>query len=155
MITSGEPRTISAGQYPVYDTPIGRLATMICFDADFTDVARRYRKQGVQTITVPSLFGGALAEQTYTQIIFRAIENRTAITMADVAFNSAIVDSYGHILQLDISPTGRQTMLLADVSLGTGKILYSRIGDMFGWVSLAGMVLFVLFMNLRHPKKAL
>lgn len=155
MITSGEPRTISAGQYPVYDTPIGRLATMICFDADFTDVARRYGKQGVQTITVPSLFGGALAEQTYTQIIFRAIENRTAITMADVAFNSAIVDSYGHILQLDISPTGRQSMLLADVPLGTGKTLYSRIGDMFGWVSLAGMVLFVLFMNLRHPKKAL
>jgi len=41
MIASGEPRTISAGHHPVYDISIGRLATMICLDAEFTDVARR------------------------------------------------------------------------------------------------------------------
>lgn len=76
---------------------------MICFDTDFTDMARHYGNQGAQVIAVPSLFGGLLAELTYTQIVFRAIENRTAMIMADVAFNFAIVDSYGHILQVDIT----------------------------------------------------
>jgi len=33
MITSGEPRTTTAGTYPVYHTRVGRMATMICFDA--------------------------------------------------------------------------------------------------------------------------
>jgi apolipoprotein N-acyltransferase len=149
MTTSGEPHTTSAGTYPVYNTPLGKLATMICFDADFTDVARRYGKQGAQLIANPSLFGSPIAELTYTQIVFRAIENRAAIVMADVAHNSAIVDPYGHILQLDVSPTGKQTMLIADVPLGTGYTLYSRFGDWVGWLCLAGMVFFIVFMRLH------
>ena len=154
MITSGEPRTISAGHYPVYDTPLGQLATMICFDADFTDVARRYGRQGAQLIADPSLFGGALAKLSYTQIVFRAIENRIAVVMADVAFNSAIVDPYGHILQLDISTADRQTTLITDVPLGTGGTPYSEFGDWPGWFSLAGMLFFIVFMRSKHPEKA-
>lgn len=75
LITSGEPPSINSGNYSVYDMPLGKLAIMICFDADFTDVARHYGMQGAQLIAVPSLFGPTLSNLPCTQIVFRAIEN--------------------------------------------------------------------------------
>jgi apolipoprotein N-acyltransferase len=151
-IFSGEPRTVSRGVYPVYDTPIGKLATMICFDADFTDVPRRFGRQGAQVIAAPSLFGPSIAQMPHTQIVFRAVENRTTIVMADVAYNSAIVDSYGRVLELSITPEGVRTTLVADVALGTGETLYSRFGDWLGWLCLGGMVFFAVFMQVGQQK---
>jgi apolipoprotein N-acyltransferase len=148
-VFSGEPKTISRGVYPVYSTPVGTLATMICFDADFTDVARQYGQQNVQLIAAPSLFGRSIAEMPYTQIVFRAIENRTAIVMADVAYNSGIIDPYGRVLKLVITPEGSQATLVADVTLETGKTLYSQFGDWLGWLSLNGLILFAIFMPVR------
>jgi apolipoprotein N-acyltransferase len=153
MITSGEPPIVSAGPYPVYDTPLGKLATMICFDADFTDVSRQYGRQGVQLIANPSLFGSPLAKLTYTQIIFRAIENHTAIVMADAGFNSAIVDSYGRVIRLSITPDGEQAALVADIPLGTGNTLYSRCGDWVGWLSMTGMIYFIVLMRKQLVRK--
>jgi apolipoprotein N-acyltransferase len=151
-VFSGEPGTISRGVYPVYETPLGKLATMICFDADFTDVARRLSRQGAQIIAVPSLFGRSIAQMPYTQIVLRAIENRTAMVMADVAYNSAIVDPYGHILELSITPGGEETTLIADVPSGTGRTVYSKLGNWLGWLSLGGLVFFAIFMPVRLRK---
>jgi apolipoprotein N-acyltransferase len=94
----------------------------------------------------PSLFGHSIAAEPYTQIVFRGIENRTAIVMADVAYNSAIVDPYGRVLDLVITPEGSQATLIADVPMGTGNTLYSRFGDWLGWLSLAGMVFYAVYM---------
>jgi apolipoprotein N-acyltransferase len=127
---------------------VGKLATMICFDADFTDVVRRLSRQGAQIIANPSLFGRSIAQMPHTQIVFRAIENHTAIVMADVAYNSAIVDPYGRMLKLAITPEGSPVTLIADVHVGAGNTLYSRLGDWPGWLCLVGFVFFVVFMLL-------
>lgn len=155
MIASGEPKTISAGTYPVYETPLGRLGTMICFDASFTDVARRLSRQGVQVIAVPSLFGPSLAGLPHTQLVFRAIESRAAIVMSDVAYHSALVDAYGHVQQQTITPEGAQTILIADMPLGTGHTIYARWGDWLGWLSLAGTGFFAFFapLTLRRARQ--
>ena len=49
----GEPDTPSAGVFPVYDTPLGRLAGMICHDANYTDIARKLTTNGAQIIAAP------------------------------------------------------------------------------------------------------
>lgn len=147
MVVSGEPKTVTSGNYEVYHTPLGRLATIICFDAHFTDVSRRMGSQGAQLIANPSLFGPQIAALPHTHAVFRAIENRVAFIMADVGFNSAIVDPYGHILELAISPTGEAAILVSRVPLGAGNTMYSRYGDWLGWLSLAGLVFFVFFMS--------
>ncbi len=68
-VFGGEPRGINAGTYPVYDTPLGRLATIICYDMDFTDVSRIVAGQGAQLIAVPSHDGPTIAENdTLTKI---------------------------------------------------------------------------------------
>ncbi|MBC7231698.1 MAG: carbon-nitrogen hydrolase family protein [Chloroflexi bacterium] len=42
------------GTYPVYNMPLGRIGTIICYDLDFTDTARRITRNGAQLILVPS-----------------------------------------------------------------------------------------------------
>ena len=153
MIASGEPKTSSAGAYPVYATPLGRLATLICFDASFTDVARRLGRGGAQLLAVPSLFGRSIAQATYPQVVFRAIENRAALVLADVAFNSAIVDPYGRILKLEITPEGAARTLVADVPLGTGDTPYATLGDWLGWVSLAGFAASIILMRVGNARR--
>jgi apolipoprotein N-acyltransferase len=86
--------------------------------------------------------------------VFRAIENRTAFIMTDVAFNSAIVDPYGHVLKLAISPEGSATTLVSDVPLGSGITLYSKLGDWLGWICLAGLVFFAIFMPITLRKES-
>jgi apolipoprotein N-acyltransferase len=38
-------------------------------------------------------------------------------------------------------------LLVADVPLGSGGALYTRLGDWMGWLSLGGFVFFVVFMQ--------
>jgi apolipoprotein N-acyltransferase len=129
MITSGEPPISSAGAYPVYDTPLGKLATMICFDADFTDVSRQYGRQGVQLIANPSLFGSPLAELTYTQIVFvllkpyRHCDGGCRPTPQLLILRTSYKTIY--------TPMGNKPLLLPIFHTGTGNTFYSRFGD---WV---------------------
>jgi hypothetical protein len=47
-------------------------------------------------------------------VVSRAVENRTAVVMADAAYNTAIVDPYGHIPALNYSKEGEQSILAAE-----------------------------------------
>lgn len=140
----GEPRIITAGKYPVYNTPIGRLATIICNDVHFTDTSRRLARSGAQLIAVPTLEISGIALEQVAQSVMRAVENRVAVVKADAAFSSAIVDPYGNILALrNASPQGGAFNLVADVPLGSGETFYNRLNiDLLGWLNLAGMIFF-------------
>lgn len=128
---------------------VGRLATIICFDLNFTDSSRNVARQSAQLIAVPSLDGPTIAGIQYTQLVFREIENRVAMVKSDAAWDSAIVDPYGRILNWVSMPEGSTATIIADVPLGTTTTLYSNLGDWPGWLSLAGLVFFAVFMPLR------
>jgi len=131
------------GTYPVYQTRIGTLGTIICYDLDYTDTARKLAVQGVQLIGVPSNDWGGIADKHYTHVVFRAIENRVAMVKADGGYDSAIVDPYGRILALASFPEGGGANLVSDVLIGSGKpTLYTRLGDWAGWLGIAGVVFF-------------
>jgi apolipoprotein N-acyltransferase len=136
------------GTYPVYNTPLGRIGTIICYDLDFTDTARRITRNGAQLILVPSHDWPQIATKHYTHLVFRAIENRVAMAKADNSGNdSVIIDSYGRILAAAITPGGDKSgqVVISDVPLGTGNSLAVRWGDWTGWIALAGMVFFIIY----------
>jgi len=133
------------GTYPVYETPIGMLGTIICYDLDYTDTARKLAAQGAQLIGVPSNDWGGIADKHYTHVVFRAIENRVAMVKADGGYDSAIVDPYGRILDLASFPQGGGATLVAEVQLGSGRgTLNTRLGDWVGWLGIAGVVFFTI-----------
>jgi apolipoprotein N-acyltransferase len=148
----GEPLSPSAGSYPVFETPLGRLATLICHDGNYTDVTRKLARNGAQLISAGLNEFGGFGEQYWTHITFRAIENDTAFVVASRQTGSAIIDPTGRQVALSLVPDGEQTVLIDDVPLGSGATFYSHTGDILGWLSLAGYVLFVA-LQIRHGQQ--
>ncbi len=132
------------GTYPVYETPLGRLATIICYDLDFTDTARKMARQGAQVVAVPSQDWPAIADKHYTHLVFRAVENRLSMVKADGGYDSAITDPWGRVLERASFPQGGEATLVADVPLGSSSTPAVRLGDWVGWLGLAGLVGFAL-----------
>jgi len=142
-VVFGGETSLTRGTYPVYKTEIGVLGTIICYDLDYTDTARKLARQGVQLVGVPSNDWGSIAEKHYTHVVFRAVENRIAMVKADGGFDSAIIDPFGRIIALAAYPEGGEATLVADVQIGSGKgTITTRLGDWMGWLALASMLFF-------------
>ena len=137
---SGEPRIVSSGVYPVYDTPLGRLAPIICNDVNYTAAARIPAAKGAQLVMVPTRMFAGVFKELPVQSVFRAVENRVATVMVDGAFRITMVDPYGRILANQSLPDGGANTLIADVPLGSPNTIYTRLGDWVGWLSLGGFI---------------
>lgn len=153
VLFAGETKSINAGEYPVFDTPYGQLASIICYDLNFTDTTRKMAQQGAQIVAVPSNDWAAIAEKQYTHLVFRAIENRVAMVKAEDAFNSAIIDPRGNVVSKAVSTTPQQALLVSDVTVADTTTLYARTGDWLGWLSL-GLYVAAAFLTGKAIKAA-
>ena len=153
----GEPPTVTAGTFPVHDTPYGKLGSIICMDGVFTDSARGVAARGAQLLGNPSYDSTVgISEQNWTHFAMRAAENQIPVVNADRGYYSMITDSHGKILADARSPEGSSQVVIADVTLGEGNTLYTRLGnDWLGYISLAGFVFFIFYPNVveRRTKK--
>jgi apolipoprotein N-acyltransferase len=144
VVFAGET-SATRGAYPVYDTPLGKLATIICYDQDYTDTTQRMARQGAELVAVPSNDWSGIADKHYAHTVFRAAENRVAMVKSDGGFDSAVIDPHGRILTLAVEPKSGEATLISDVALGSGRgTLTSHLSDWFGWLSLVGLAFFTL-----------
>ncbi len=155
-IPPGEAYDKPGGQYPVFDTVYGNMASLICHDANYTDVTRKLTQNGAQLISAPFFEFPGFGEQLWQNVTFRAVENQTSMVVTGGTSASAIIDNFGRIKALDTNKDGSELVLVGDVSLGSGEgTLYTSLGDILGWVSLAGLVAFIILQSLegRQAKK--
>jgi len=154
--TPGEPLSPGAGVYPVFETPFGKMAALICHDANYTDVARRLAANGAQLIAAGFREFRGGGEQLWTNVTFRAVENHSAMVVTGAAYVSAIIDQNGRQVALDASYDASPLVMVADVPMGSGPTLYTSTGDVLGWVALAGFVLSIVFQTIvqRRAKQA-
>lgn len=142
----GEPPVISAGAYPVHDTPLGRFAAIICNDVHYTNSSRILTQQGAQLIAVPTFETAGIVQEQIAQSVLRAVENRVALVKADGAYSSVVIDPFGRIVSFrDGSPQGAAFALVADVPILKSGTLYTYSGDWLGWLCLAGFIFFIIF----------
>ncbi len=144
VLFAGEP-SLTRGTYPTYPTSIGRIGTIICYDLDFTDTARKITRNGAGIIAVPSMDPPEMAHKHYTHIIFRAVENRVSMVKADGGYDSVIVDPYGRILARSVTVEPTQTTVVADVPVGPGNAPVVRLGDWMGWAAVLAAASFVIW----------
>ncbi|MDZ7844645.1 MAG: nitrilase-related carbon-nitrogen hydrolase [Anaerolineales bacterium] len=141
---SGET-SLSRGPHRAYSTELGRLGMIICYDLDFTNSSRAVARDGARLIAVPSFDWGNKADKHYTHLVFRAVENRTAMVKADIGFDSALIDPRGRVLKKEVNREAKSGVLVADLPAGPEQTPIRHLGDWFGWLCLGGMVIFILY----------
>lgn len=152
-IPPGEAYDLQGGAFPVFDTPLGRMAGMICHDSNYTDVARKLTQNGAQLISAAFKEFPGFGEQLWQNLTFRAVENNTAVVVTGATSVASIVDPYGRLIALDVNKDGSPSVLVGDVSLGSGEgTLYTSLGDILGWATLAGLVAFMVYQSVNDKQ---
>ena len=155
-IPPGEFYDVEGGTFTDFNTPLGEMASMICHDGNYTDIARKLTQNGAQLIAAPFKEFPGFGEQLWQNLTFRAVENQTAVVVTGATSVAAIIDPCGRLVALDVDKDGSEVNLVGDVSLGSGEgTLYTSLGDILGWVTLAGMVAFMVYQSVeeRQAKK--
>ena len=143
------------GPVSVAHTNLGVIAPIICYDLDYQNTARAAAHRGAQALAVPSEDWPAIADQHYTHLVFRAVENHLATAKADTAWDSAIIDPNGRILRSRVSPHATRAVLVARVPLGTGHSFFVTTGNWTGWTTVtlsAAWTAIALTAIRRHQK---
>jgi apolipoprotein N-acyltransferase len=130
----------SPGTLPVL-LPVGDhvASTAICYEVIYPNLIRRFVEDGSElltTITNDAWYGtSSAAYQHWEQASMRAIEEGRYLARAANTGISGFVDPYGRVMAR--TPLFQQAIVVQDVRFITDRTIYSRIGDLVAWLSLA------------------
>lgn len=146
-------QSVTAGKFPVYQTPFGGLSNFVCYDNTYTDVAARLASGGASLLTSSNHDWPEGAWGFYTQAIYRASENRLAIVRSDWRVGSAIIDPFGRVLATAPWDTRERTILVADVPIVRERgTIYTRYGDWIAYLGL-GVLAALGLAGVRWPRR--
>lgn len=124
------------GIVPVSATPYGRLANVICFDADFPSTLRTR----ADIMFVPANDWKGIERTHSANAVFRAVENGYALVRQTSNGISIAVDAYGASLaRTNYFSTAQQSMVVSVPTRGTWTV-YGLVGDLFAWLCVASVV---------------
>lgn len=117
---------VAAGRdFPVFDTPIGKIGMMICFDVHMPEVARGLAANGAEIIALPIMGGHpALARA-------RAIENQVYLVTSTYSINddwmqTGVWDLSGELIT---RATEKDSVVVAEIDLSKQHIWRANMGD--------------------------
>lgn len=149
IIYVGE-QSVTGGDHPVFVTPLGTFATMMAYDSDFPDVARKLTANGAQLIAVTSHDWVEMSPFQVAASVQRAAENNVTVVKADWRYGSAAILPSGEIIAATSATEPDRRVLRAAVPVPESSgTLYSRTGDWFAWacalfvIAMAGRSLWV------------
>jgi len=130
----------SAGREPVvFDVEGRRVSVAICYESVYPGISRQFVMRGSQllaTITNDAWFGrSSAAYQHFEQGALRAVEEGRFVVRAANTGISGAVDPYGRVIET--TPLFESAALTVDVRLLDHRTIYSYIGDVVAWLSLA------------------
>jgi apolipoprotein N-acyltransferase len=127
------------GKLRALDTPYGRLSSIICFDGDFPQLLAQAGALRADVMLDPSNDWRAI-DPWHTQMAsFRAIEQGVNLIRQTSQGLSAAFDYQGRRLAaMDHYQTADYAMV-SQVPTRGARTIYSRLGDWFAWLCLAGL----------------
>lgn len=109
----------------------------ICKDMDFPGIIRRDAARGVRLMGVPAGDFGKDAWLHGRMAVMRGVEDGFALVRAA---NDGLVtasDAEGRVTASKMDTPSGLTAIIADLPLGPGPTLYTRIGNTFPWLCVA------------------
>ncbi len=123
------------------DTPYGRLSSAICFDADFPRLLAQAGAVGTD-IVLDSSNDWAAIDPIHTQMAsFRAIEQGFNLIKETSQGLSAAFDYQGRRLAATDYYHTSDYAMISDMPTRGVRTIYSRLGDWFAWICIAGLLL--------------
>src|SRR5262249_15478762 len=128
----------------VLDQPSGVWGMQICKDMDFPGLSRQYSMKGVGLLLVPAwdfTLDGWLHGR---MAVMRGVESGFSIVRAGKQGLLTVSDDRGRILAQRDGATVPFASLLATAPVRHEDTLYTRWGDWFAWLNIAGFVALLL-----------
>lgn len=132
-----------SGKVPIVDTQIGRLATVICFDADFPGLVRQAGQARADILLMPAKDWQPVHVMRARCATFRAIENGLSLVRATGDGISPVVDPLGQVLATGDYFLTNQPTVAADVPTLRRSTLFLRIGDSFPLLCMTVLVVLI------------
>ena len=128
------------GRLPVFDTPYGRMSVAICNDMHYPVLLRQAGAQQANILFAPSYDDPTLDIQNPAVATYRTIENGVSLIRPDGEGLSMISDPEGRLLASQDYFTTDSHVLVATLPIQKVTTIYSRIGDLFAYLCVAGLV---------------
>lgn len=117
-------------------TPLGRLTTAICFDADFPRLLRQSGEMDAGLVMVPASDWRAIDPWHAMMARYRAIEDGVNLVRATHRGLSGAWDAHGRLLAAADYYGATDHTLVAEVPTQGVWTLYAHTGDWFAWLCL-------------------
>jgi apolipoprotein N-acyltransferase len=141
----GEPLTylkhhdqVSPPGHDLVFSPSAPVGVEICLDVNLTDPTRDYAAAGAELLAIPASDETDNGWQRSRAALLRGMASGLPVVWSDRTGVSMITDGLGRVLA--DAPTGGSgpfTTVVADVPVGPGATVYTRLGDWFAWLCLA------------------
>ena len=136
-----EREFVAGNEFPVNDIDGVRYGVAICKDMHFASLGRGFGALKARVMLVPAWDFDRDAWFAARITDLRGIENGFAVVRASRNGWLSISDAYGRVLKQERSAPLPGATLLARVELrGAGSTLYTRIGDLLGWLCVIAAV---------------
>lgn len=135
---------------PVVSTPYGRLASLICFDGDFPDLAR----VEADILLTPSWDWPEVSyAHTMRMVRLRGIENGYSLIRPVFNGTAAAFDPFGRTLAMKETLSGGRHVMIVDLPTRGVPTVYGRAGDLFAWMCVAGLLALTV-LGVLHRRRA-
>jgi apolipoprotein N-acyltransferase len=125
--------------YDTWPTPKGTLGVAICKDMDFPPLGREYGSRGIGLLFVPAWDFNVDGWYHSRMAILRGVESGFSIARVAKQGLHTVTDNRGRLL-VD-RPGSRDGFVISDtiVPIAHADTIYTRWGDWFAWVTIAGL----------------
>lgn len=151
----GDPETGADHELPVLATSFGRVGGAICFDMDFPDLIRQHGLAAVDLVVVPSSDWKDIDPVHTRMALVRGVENGCSIVRQTAKGLSAAADYEGRVLATTDFFKTDDPVMAAQVPTRGVRTVYARVGDLFAWLCVVGLLLAAAMAVRRTPRRSL
>ena len=125
-------------------TSYGKLATIICWDGDFPSIVKQVGKLKTDILLVPASDWEEIDPAHAIVTVYRGIENGCSVVRQTRNGLSLMTDPRGKIISEMDHFKNSLWVNVGQIPTKGLFTLYPIIGDLFGWLSLIGLLFFII-----------
>jgi len=147
----GEPAIQGTKPMQIVQLSETKIGGAICYDYDFPYIAKKIGKLKADIVAVPSSDWRGIDPLHTRMSAFRAIEQGHSIIRSTRFGLSAIISPYGEMISQSSSFDDNNKIMIANIQAKGINTIYSIIGDLFIYLCLGFLILFIIDVMIRKP----